>query len=285
MNNWFKKYLLPGFVFQSVLIGGGYGTGRELVEFFLTIGPKAGYLGMIVSMIVWGLVMAVTYELARLTSSYDYKSFLSNLLGKGSVVYEVLLILIAILVVSVMASAAGELSAQALGIDPLLGSIVMMILVGVIVFYGTSLIEKVFSVWSVALYVVYIGLIIITWTKYSDEITVVASSALGDSSWFLGGIRYAGYNIAILPALLYSAKHLETRNEAFSAGLLGGLIGMVPAMLIYTAMLSQYPEIVSEAIPANYLMSQLDTPVFNAIFSNYSLWDIYRNWYRIHSWV
>ena len=31
----FKKYFLPGFVFQSMVIGGGYGTGRELVEFFL----------------------------------------------------------------------------------------------------------------------------------------------------------------------------------------------------------------------------------------------------------
>ncbi len=141
-----------------------------------------------------------------------------------------------------------------------------MILVGFIVFYGTPLIEKLFSVWSIALYIVYIALIIITWTVYSDEISAVASSALVDSSWLVGGIRYAGYNIAVLPALLYSAKHLETRNEAFSAGLLGGLIGMVPAVLIYTAMLSQYPEIVSEAIPANYLMAQLEVPLFNAIF-------------------
>ena len=67
MKTWFKKYLLPGFVFQSVLIGGGYGTGRELVEFFMTTGPAAGYFGMIVSMIIWGLVMAATYELARMT--------------------------------------------------------------------------------------------------------------------------------------------------------------------------------------------------------------------------
>ncbi len=182
MKTWFKKYLLPGFVFQSVLIGGGYGTGRELVEFFMTTGPAAGYFGMIVSMIIWGLVMAATYELARLTKSYDYKSFLSHLLGKGWIIYELLLILIAILVVSVMASAAGELSAEALGIDPLIGSIIMMILVGFIVFYGTSLIEKVFSVWSIALYIVYIALIIITWTVYSNEISAVASSALVDSS-------------------------------------------------------------------------------------------------------
>ena len=52
-NSWFKKYLLPGFIFQSLVIGGGYGTGRELVEFFLLLGPKNGILGMIVSRIFW----------------------------------------------------------------------------------------------------------------------------------------------------------------------------------------------------------------------------------------
>ena len=43
----FKKYFLPGFVFQSMVIGGGYGTGRELVEFFLRYGPLGGLLGML----------------------------------------------------------------------------------------------------------------------------------------------------------------------------------------------------------------------------------------------
>lgn len=263
---WFRKYLLPGFVFQSVIIGGGYGTGRELVEFFMTSGSVSGYLGMIVTTIVWGLVMAITYELARITKSYDYKSFISQLLGRGWILYEILLILISILVVSVMASAAGELAHQTLGIHPLIGSIVMMLSVGLIVFFGTSLIERVFSVWSVALYMVYIVLIIVTWTVFDDQIRNAASGGLGDSSWFVGGIRYAGYNIAILPALLYSAKYIETRREAFASGLLGGLIGILPAILVYTAMLSQYPEIVSESIPINYLMAQLNVPVFNGIF-------------------
>ena len=34
----FKKYFVPGIVFQSVVIAGGYGTGRELVEFFMKFG-------------------------------------------------------------------------------------------------------------------------------------------------------------------------------------------------------------------------------------------------------
>ena len=266
MTLWFKKYLLPGFVFQSVLIGGGYGTGRELVEFFMTTGPVGGYLGMLVSTLIWGIVMGVTYELARSTRSFDYKSFLSQLLGKGWILYEILLVLTAILVVSVMASAAGELSEEALGISSTMGSVVMMILVAIIVFYGTALIERIFSVWSIALYIVYLILIIITWNVFSEEIGVATGQALGDASWFIGGVRYAGYNIAIVPALLYSVKHLETRKEALTSGMLGGLIGMIPALFIYTAMLSQYPEIVNQPIPANFLMYQLNIPWFNAIF-------------------
>ena len=42
MGDFFKRYLLPGFVFEAAVIGGGYATGRELVEFFLPAGPLGG---------------------------------------------------------------------------------------------------------------------------------------------------------------------------------------------------------------------------------------------------
>ena len=38
----FQKYFVPGIVFQSCVIAGGYGTGRELVEYFMGYG--ASYL-------------------------------------------------------------------------------------------------------------------------------------------------------------------------------------------------------------------------------------------------
>ncbi len=40
-GNFFQRFLLPGFVFQSVIISGGHSTGRELVEFFMGAGPIA----------------------------------------------------------------------------------------------------------------------------------------------------------------------------------------------------------------------------------------------------
>ena len=66
MKRFFQTYLLPGFVFEAAVIGGGYATGRELVEFFLPAGPWGGLLGMVVSMLVWSVVLAISFELARL---------------------------------------------------------------------------------------------------------------------------------------------------------------------------------------------------------------------------
>jgi uncharacterized membrane protein YkvI len=79
-SSFYKKYLLPGFVFQSVIIAGGYGTGRELVEYFLNFGPIGGILGMLlITTLMWSIVLAVTYEFSRKLKAYDYRTFFMNL--------------------------------------------------------------------------------------------------------------------------------------------------------------------------------------------------------------
>ena len=48
----FVKYLIPGFIFQSVVIGGGYGTGAEIAQYFGVNGLVGGLLGMCVTLVV-----------------------------------------------------------------------------------------------------------------------------------------------------------------------------------------------------------------------------------------
>ena len=72
----FQKYFVPGIVFQSCVIAGGYGTGRELVEYFMGYGPKGGLLGMcIVSLLVWSLICAISFMFAQIFKKYDYVFF------------------------------------------------------------------------------------------------------------------------------------------------------------------------------------------------------------------
>ncbi len=266
MLNFYKKYLLPGFVFQSIVIGGGYGTGRELVEFFLSEGPAGGYLGMLVATVIWGVMLALSFELARLGRHYDYRTFLGALLGRGWVAFEVLYILQAILTVAVVGSASGELLHVTLGWPKLAGTLILMALVGLLTYWGSGLIERFFAVWSAGLYAVYLVMIILVWGDSGDTIFRNMTLWTEGSSWLVAGLRYAAYNMAALPAMLFALRHLEHRREAFGAGALAGVIAMFPGALIYTAFLADYPGIAQEAIPANFVLTGLGMPWFQTFF-------------------
>ena len=87
-SSWFQRYLLPGFAFKAVVIGGGYATGRELAEFFLPSGPQGGLLAILLAMVIWSLVCAVTFALSYATRSWNYRAFFKNLLGPFWILFE-----------------------------------------------------------------------------------------------------------------------------------------------------------------------------------------------------
>jgi uncharacterized membrane protein YkvI len=82
----------------------------------------------------------------------------------------------------------------------------------------------------------------------------------------LGGIKYAAYNIGLAPAILFCVRHLDTRKEAIISGVLAGIIGMIPALILFLAMLSQYPNIVSEAVPVNLILDKIEWSSFKLVF-------------------
>jgi uncharacterized membrane protein YkvI len=262
----YKAYLLPGFVFQSIVIGGGYGTGRELVEFFLRESPAPGYLGMVVAMLIWGIILALGFELARVGRNYDYRTFSKALLGRAWIAVDVLAILSMILTVAVVGSASGELLHEMSGAAPIIGTLLAVSITVLLVFWGSALIERVFSLWSFLLYGFYLLMIVLVLRTESAEI--IRNAAVWDpgAQWLLGGVRYAGYNLAGLSVMLFVVRHIQTRRQAVTAGFLAGAIAMLPGMMIYTALLAYYPSIVDESIPANFVLGQLDWPAFQLLF-------------------
>ncbi|MFL3000869.1 MAG: hypothetical protein ACJZ0Y_01720 [Cytophagales bacterium] len=265
-SNWFKKYLLPGFIFQSFVIGGGYGTGREIVEFFLLMGPRNGIYGMLVSMVIWCIVLACTFELSRQFKSYDYRSFLINILGRGWILYEFTYLIGLILVISVLGSAAGNLTMEVLGIPTILGTVVMIFMVGILAFFGSRIIEAFLSYWSIFLYIVFLVLIIWINSIYGHQITNNFSLPEETGSWFKNGIMYAAYNVGPVAAILFCLTNIETRREAITSGILAGIIAIIPGFMIYYSLVSFYPAINEETIPTNFILDKIGSTPFKLSF-------------------
>jgi uncharacterized membrane protein YkvI len=264
--SWFQRYLLPGFVFESAVIAGGYATGRELVEFFLPAGPWGGLLGMVVSMLVWSAVLMVSFELARVARAYDYRSFFKLLLGRGWFLFEIAYLLLIVIIMAVMGAAAGEIIHSLLGLPKLVGSLGMIAITGALLFYSSTSIEKFLTLSVGYLYLVYVVFVIWSLVAFGDRIEAnFAAVPLGDN-WFKAGITYAGYNVATIPAVLFCIRHLTRRRDALIAGALGGPLGMLPAVMFYIAMMGYYTEIGSEALPSAFLLARLHAPWFEWAF-------------------
>ncbi|MBS3995490.1 MAG: hypothetical protein KGZ33_06810 [Alkaliphilus sp.] len=263
----FKKYFVPGIVFQSVVIAGGYGTGRELVEFFLNFGTLGGLLAMIfISTVLWSLVCAATFEFARVFKAYDYRSFFSKLLGKAWWLYEICYLVLLLIVLAVIASAAGSILEELFGLHYYVGVIGMMVGVGLLIFKGSEAIEKFLSYWSFLLYGVYIIFLVVCFARFGDSITSAVFQGDIKSGWALGGFKYAFYNLGIIPAVLFSTRHIETRKEAIGSGILAGIIGIVPGILLYLAMIGLYPDILGVPVPTNYILGILGSSFLQITF-------------------
>ncbi|MGH8679470.1 MAG: YkvI family membrane protein [Burkholderiales bacterium] len=265
---------MPGLVFQSVVIGGGYATGRELIEFFAHAGPTGGLLGMAVTTLIWSAVLAVSFELVRRTQSYDYKSFFTVLLGRGWFVFEIAYFLLLVLVLSVLGAASGEIVGVATGAPKLAGTLAMMALVAVLVFFGGKIIERALGWSAIALFAVFIGLIFWSLSVFGERISGNFAAVPVQSHWFMSGVTYSAYNMASVVATFFCIRHLTRRREAIVAGLLGGPLTMLPGMLFYISMMGYYPEINSAPVPSIFLVGKLGAPWFNVVFQVAVLWTL-----------
>jgi uncharacterized membrane protein YkvI len=263
----FKKYLMPGFVFQSVVIAGGYGTGRELVEYFLNFGPLGGLLGMLaVTTVIWSCMLALSFEFARISQAYDYRSFFQNLLGQYWFAFEILYFILLCIVLAVIGSAAGVLLRDNFHIPYLVAVIITMTLIGFLAFKGTHLIARFLSSWSIVLYFAFGTFLFVSLLKFGPTIQKQFSEALILPRWTLGGFKYAFYNIAVIPAVLFCINGIETRKEAITAGLLGGMIGIFPGLLLYIAVVSSYPSVLPVEMPVVFVLQRAGFPPLLILF-------------------
>jgi uncharacterized membrane protein YkvI len=259
MGSTFKRLFLPGLVFQSICIAGGYGTGRELVEFFLQFGPVGGLLGMLFpATIVISVGSAICYELARKTRSYDYRKFLKLLMGRGWFLYEIAYLVTVLLVLAVVTAAIGSLMSETFGIPDTMGSVSLLVAIAFLVFKGTKVIERVMSVWSFVLYSVYVSIFVASMIAFGDLLSDGFAKTANSDGWLLSGFRYGSLSLSLVPAILFATTHIESRRDAMLAGLLTGPLFIIPAVLFFIAMVPHYPAIVDRPVPINYILEVLD---------------------------
>ncbi len=266
MNRIYHVYIVPAAVFISVVMGGGYGTGREVIEFFTRYGLLGGVLGTAVAACVFAVVLASTYEFARVFQVYDYRTFFRKLIGPFWVCFEILYLLLFLLVLGVVSSAAGNILEQEFGVSRYIGIAGVLVLVVALVFFGRETLEKVLTLWSIGMYLVFGYYFIEILNNGEVEVLQTVIGGTIEPGWLQGGVLYAMYNLAIAPVLLFSTRAIQTRREAVIAGIFTGVAVMIPAVLFHVSYAAGFPRVLEQPVPNYWMMSRYAAPLLLGIF-------------------
>jgi uncharacterized membrane protein YkvI len=247
-------------------MGGGYGTGREVVEFFTRYGVLGGLMGISAAACLFALVLASTYEFARVFKVYNYRNFFSELIGPFWIFFEILYLLLFLLVLGVISSAAGSILEDEFGIASIAGMGGVLVLVVTLVFFGRKAVEGVLTLWSLGMYLVFAFYFYEVMSNDQVNLHAAVSEGTVEDGWLKGGVLYAMYNLAIAPVLLFSSRSIQTRFEALGAGLFAGILVMVPAVLFHISYAAGYPDVLNQAVPNYWMMSQYTSTLLKGIF-------------------
>lgn len=257
----YRVALLPAAVFLSVIFGGSYGSGQEIVQFVSAAGPLGGYWALAVIVLIWGLLLGLSFEIARLFNTYEYAGFMRALLRKGWVAYECVILLSMVLVLAICAAGAGTVLSEHFGASTWLGSLGLLTIAVALNYCGRKVVER---------------SMILSILVLLAMLSILCVNALPQLSWpeaqtqaanpLLSGAQYAIVNGGFIPLLLYCGRGAQTRAQAFAAGFCAAAAAAIPGFLLHTSFLVDYPDALRQSLPAYWTIGQLMPPVFLSLY-------------------
>jgi uncharacterized membrane protein YkvI len=242
------------------MIGGGYGTGREVVQYFSSYGILGGLLGIGLAALAFAVLMAVSFEFARRFAAYDYRRFFRALLGPGWVAFEVLYLLMLTLVLAVICAAASKLIEEHLHVPGMLGIVVLLSLVAALEFFGKKWVTGVLAWKALILSVVFGAYFLIVIGRHGSEVVTELTRWEIREGWPVAALKYVLYSSVVIPVMLFSTKAIESRGQAMGAAALAAIIGVVPAVFLHLTFGAAYPAVLTQDVPLHWMVLSLKMP-------------------------
>lgn len=220
--------------YMSVVIGGGFASGNEVLQFFTGFG-LAGIAGSVVSALLFAFLGMHIARISSIMQASSHKQVLYSLFGvQGGLAIDVLMSFFLYGVGVAMLAGAGSTLAQQFGLPPLAGAILMTLLVigtlclnvrGIINLISVVMPFLLVMVLAITVYSIY------TSTGSQAELSLAATEIqtitfLGSdiNNWAVSGLLYASFNIAVgFPMLAVIGGLTQSPRAAAIGGTMGGL--------------------------------------------------------------
>lgn len=258
----FKEISRIAGAFVGVIVGAGFASGQEIMQFFTGFG-MLGLAGVAISSALFVFLAMALATLGQQHGAASHKGVVHAICGRYlGVLVDAMITFFMFAITVVMLAGAGALLEQLAGIPRLWGSVAVTFLtVAIVCLDIRKVIGFIGSITPLLiLMVVIVAMAAIAGRDASLE-TLEAAAAdqpHGAANWFLGALLYVSYNIvAGAPFLVIMGGQAFDRKTALWGGLIGGALLGALMLLIAGGMLAQVDKLGGVAMPMLLMASQL----------------------------
>jgi len=257
-------------VWFTTHFGGGFASGRQLIDFYVKYGWYAIFTP-IVSVAIMTLVLHSAWSFSVREKVYDYRSWsvayfkpFGVLEPFFSVIIEIMYLIILLLATAVAFSTGGSLITRMFPYLPYnMVTLVLAFMIFVFTIWGAEIVRRSVTIMGVT---VIIGIFIVYVSNLSSNLSKLAAvvgsfpSANGgfwDAMW--QSVKYAGLQSSLIGAYTAVADSLHTQKDVNKAAFIGFVVTVSFMLLAATGILTHYPDILTETVPITYVTERSGT--------------------------
>lgn len=258
----FKDVCKIAGAFVGVIVGAGFASGQEILQFFAAFGG-IGLMGCVVSGLLFVLLSMAFSTMGQRLAAHSHKEVINAMLGRYlGLVFDVLITFFLFAVTVVMLAGAGSLLQQWLGIPEVWGSVLTTVATVLIVCLDIR--SVIAFIGAVTPFLMFMTVVVAGYVLVSPHPGIEALDAAaaaqprGSGQWPVAALLYVSYNIvAGMPFLVIMGGQAKSRSTAFWGGILGGLLLAVLMLLIATAMYLRMDTIGGVPMPMLAIAAQI----------------------------
>lgn len=247
-----KEAIKIGFAYVGIVVGAGFSTGQEVMQFFSPYGLWS-YIGVLLSGLILGFIGRQVAKIGTAFDAQNHESTLDYLFGNAfSKIVDYLLIFFLFGISVTMIAGAGSTFQESFGVPTWLGALMMVIAIYITLLMDFNKIVRALGI--VTPFLIIFVVIIAAYYLFNGSISFgkVNETVPHDSLWLgiLKGINYGGLAFAVGFSTIVAIGGDASRRRVSGAGaLFGGIIYTILLALINFALQSEFPKIKDADIP------------------------------------
>jgi len=255
----YRLMLIMGYL--GAVIGAGFASGQEIVQFFVTYGTS-GAKGVLLATVLFGLCGGLLLYKAHEQKASNYQDMLKNLLGhRLGLVVDFLLAIFLFLGISTMLSASGAVFYEHLYLPKNLGIFLAYILIAGLLVTGKKGLILSYNILvpiKITLLLIISGYAAFFIDAKQPNVYALAFNVEDGWSWLISSILYVSYNFALAMVVLTEYQSVTNRRNGVLGAAWGGLLLGGLVIINYFSLCKFLPDVMHYQVPMLYVAGHIN---------------------------